>query len=30
MNCGPVLPLRPTAEPLWLLFAQEVVLCVRL
>jgi hypothetical protein len=30
MNCGRLLPLMPTTEPLWLLFAQVVVLCFRL
>jgi hypothetical protein len=30
MNCGPMLPLMPTSEPLWLLFAQVVSLCFRL
>jgi hypothetical protein len=27
MNCGPMLPLMPTTEPLWSLFVQLVPLC---
>jgi hypothetical protein len=27
MNCGPMLPLMPTTEPLWSLFVQVVPLC---
>ena len=30
MNGGPMLPLMPTTEPLWLLFAQVLSLCFRL
>ena len=29
MNCGPMLPLTPTTEPLWLPFAQVVAPCIR-
>jgi hypothetical protein len=29
MNCGPTLPLMLRAEPLWLLFAQVVIVCFR-
>jgi hypothetical protein len=30
MNCGPMLPLMPTTETLWSLFAEVVPLCFRL